>query len=431
MTDADLERQLHDHYRSLDPGPAGRATSRVATALNRAPNRRWKVARLEWLTSIRTGGAVAMAAAAIVLAAVLVPMWSHNRGPAANPTGSAPGATSSYDVAIGNARVKLAGITRQGLVWAQRTTAIAISADHGRTWSDIALPPDSVNAPERTVEVLDRDHAWVLRESPADPQVLRTSDGGMSWSATDLPVSYDPATGVPSGRLSFLDASIGFAILGTNGNLSVLRTQDGGATWAVTGRSVTLESVASDANTLWAAKTWTGSPAAQLFQVSRDAGATWSAVQLPGLDVQSTCVQPGSLWVPGPEGVTFLSATEGYTAVSCSEGNFGTRYYRTTDGGRSWSQVAAIAQPVTAAPVFLDATHWFQPNLAGADLQATADGGKTWTTLGQSGLAGTGIYWFDTRDGKNGAALDQGANSALFLTWDGGRTWQPADFSAH
>jgi photosystem II stability/assembly factor-like uncharacterized protein len=418
MTDSDLERQLRDHYSSLDAGPAGRATSRVSTALNGAPSRRWGPA----------GGAVAMVAAAAVLAVVLVPVWSHNRGPAANPTSTGPAATATYNSAVANARVKLAGITKQGLVWTQLATAIAISTDHGHAWSDIALPQDTVNAPDRTIDVLDRDHAWVLRESPADPQVFRTSDGGASWLSADLPVNYNPATGVPIGRLSFIDVSVGFVVIGTNAEAeTVLRTQDGGATWAVTGRSATLESVA---NTLWAARTSAGSGANQLLRVSRDAGATWTDVPLPGLNVQSTCVQPAELWVPGPGGVAFLSATEGYAAVSCTEGNFGTRYYRTTDAGLSWSQIAAMTRPVGIAPVFVDATHWFQPGVAEADLQATADGGKTWTTLAQNGLAGSPIYWLDTRDGTNGAAVDGGANGALFLTWDGGRTWQPADFAA-
>jgi photosystem II stability/assembly factor-like uncharacterized protein len=431
MTDSDLERELRDHYSSLDAGPAGRATSRVSTALNGAPTRRWGPARSSRAGWIRTSGAVAMVAAAAVLAVVLVPVWSHNRGPAANPTSTGPAATATYNSAVANARVKLAGITKQGLVWAQLATAIAISTDHGHAWSDIPLPKDTVNAPDRSVEVIDRDHAWVLRESTADPQVFRTSDGGASWLSADLPVSYDPATGVPSGRLSFIDASVGFVVIGTNAeDETVLRTLDGGATWSLTGLSATLESVASDANTLWTARTSAGSGANQLLRVSRDAGATWTEVPLPGLDVQSTCVQPGELWVPGPGGVTFLSATEGYAAVSCTEGNFGTRYYRTTDAGLSWSQIAAMTRPVGIAPVFVDATHWLQPDVAEADLQATADGGKTWTTLAQKGLAGSRIYWLDTRDGTNGAALDGGANGALFLTWDGGRTWQPADFAA-
>ena len=36
MTHPDLERELRDHYRSLDAGSSGRATSRVADALDRA-----------------------------------------------------------------------------------------------------------------------------------------------------------------------------------------------------------------------------------------------------------------------------------------------------------------------------------------------------------------------------------------------------------
>jgi photosystem II stability/assembly factor-like uncharacterized protein len=376
-----------------------------------------------------------MVVAAVVLAAVLVPVWSHNRGPAANPTGSAPRATGSYDVAVANARVKLAGMTKQGLVWAQLSTAIATSADHGRTWADIPLPQDTVNAPDRSVDLIDAQHAWVLRESAADPQVFRTSDGGASWSASDLPLSYDPATGLPSGRLLFIDSSVGFAVLGTNANFTVLRTQDGGATWAVTGRSTTLGIVASDPNTIWAADTAAGSGAASLLRVSRDSGATWSSVQLPGLATtggsspsNSACAQPGALWVPGPGGVTFLSATEGYTAVSCTGGDFVTRYYRTADGGRSWTQQAAVGRMVdVAAPVFVDATHWLQPVSAG--LEVTVDSGQTWTTIVSEGLAGYPIFSLATRDGVNGSVLPVGANSPLFLTWDGGRTWRPADFS--
>lgn len=435
MTDADLERELREHYGALDAGPAGRATSRVATALNRAPTRRWIPARVTIIRPVRAGATVAAVAAAFILAVLLVPVWSHNRAPGANPASVTPGATSSYDLAVGNARVKLAGMTRQGLVWAQLTTAIATSTDHGRTWSDIQLPKDTINPPDRSVDLIDRDHAWVLRESAANPQVFRTADGGASWSATDLHLSYDPSVGVPAGRLSFIDASVGFAILGSNSDFTVLRTQDGGVTWAVTGRTATLEIVASDPNTLWAAETAAGSGATSLLSVSRDSGATWADVQLPGLGIPpgssgpslSACAEPGQLWVPGPGGVAFLSATEGYTAVSCTRGDFGTHYYRTTDRGQSWSQVAAIAPSVEVAPVFVDATHWLQPLAAG--LQVTVDGGKTWMTVARNGLEGHQIYWLCTRDGVNGAALPQGANSPLFLTWDGGKTWQPADFS--
>jgi photosystem II stability/assembly factor-like uncharacterized protein len=125
--------------------------------------------------------------------------------------------------------------------------------------------------------------------------------------------------------------------------------------------------------------------------------------------------------------VTFLSATEGYLAVSCTEGGFGTRYYRTADGGHSWSQEAVVARNVDAAPVFVDATHWLQP--IGAGLQVTADGGRTWTTVASEGLADYPTYAFETIDGVNGSALPVGANTPLFLTWDGGKTWRPADFA--
>jgi photosystem II stability/assembly factor-like uncharacterized protein len=105
-------------------------------------------------------------------------------------------------------------------------------------------------------------------------------------------------------------------------------------------------------------------------------------------------------------------------------------------------------------PIFVDATHWLEPGTADlsssigpAGMKATADGGKTWTVVSPSGPNDSAFQSCFSIDGQNGAAvaLDFPAivkyefpplrnayqtRGSLYLTWDGGKTWQLAHFSA-
>ena len=89
--------------------------------------------------------------------------------------------------------------------------------------------------------------------------------------------------------------------------------------------------------------------------------------------------------------------------------------------------------PLTG-PIFLDATHWLQPEKTGA-VMVTSDAGQTWASAGGASV----FAW--TVDGQNWARMDGvdpdpdnpdlgNIYDALFISRDGGVTWQPADFSA-
>ena len=85
MTHLDLERELRNHYRSLDAGSPVRVTSRVADALDRAPERRWNPGAMFRTRWARVAGIAAAAAA--VLAVATLPLWSVRfGGPAASAT---------------------------------------------------------------------------------------------------------------------------------------------------------------------------------------------------------------------------------------------------------------------------------------------------------------------------------------------------------
>jgi hypothetical protein len=176
-----------------------------------------------------------------------------------------------------------------------------------------------------------------------------------------------------------------------------------------------------------------------LLRVSRDAGVTWTSVSLPGLgDTGSADL----LVVPTfSSGFHFISPTEGYVAVQ-ETGARGTRthYFRSPDGGRTWSEVALVeGQRAWAAPIFLDSQHWFQPGLStvlsGVDgsgvayvnadgMNATSDGGKTWRNVGASMGSLDRVWMWDTQYGVAVHGVDN--DSPLYLTSDGGQSWQPA-----
>jgi hypothetical protein len=456
MTDVELERQLRDHYRSLDAGSAGRVSLRMAHALDRAPGSRRSWGVFVASRRARFGGLVLAAVA--LLAVASVPLWAgFTAGPAASVTetlaGFGPGPSGTYNLAVANAAVYQAGMTKNGVEWAVFGRRLSISTDHGRTWRDGTLPtahPGDLPG-AGTVAVVDADHVWFLLSAGVDPRftVFHTSDGGQTWQSTVLPVNIggeSPGTTTFwPGKLSFVDASVGFAFVETSdtGPWTILRTTDGGVSWKATGSAADgWDDVALDADTLWAPfLSDAGSSPAPLLQVSRDAGATWSDVPLPGI----AAAGGDSLFVLGGPtgGVQFLGPSDGYLAILQKTGaSHATLYFGTGDGGRTWSQLATLPEPVTVAPVFRDATHWYQPSMASSPgspgIGVTSDAGKTWaiTAIDDDWLSANEIQGFWTVDGQNEAALGAtnaggAAGQSLFLSRDGGSTWQPADFSAH
>ena len=87
MTHSDVERELRDHYRSLDAGSPGRAASRVADALDQAPAHRWSLGRFIPARALLTAGATVAVVAALTVA--LLPLW-HGSFESTGASGQSP-----------------------------------------------------------------------------------------------------------------------------------------------------------------------------------------------------------------------------------------------------------------------------------------------------------------------------------------------------
>ena len=121
--------------------------------------------------------------------------------------------------------------------------------DGGKAWTRVAtagLPPALDNegafaASGTNAAVFGRDHVWIGTGAAAVARVLRSSDGGRTWSAAATPLAAGPSSGIFS--IAFRDTEHGIVVGGDYRKESeaidnAAITSDGGRTWtAVKGLS--------------------------------------------------------------------------------------------------------------------------------------------------------------------------------------------------
>lgn len=197
--------------------------------------------------------------------------------------------------------------------------------------------------------------------------------------------------------LAFVDGDPNRVLFGHHGGL--LRSDNGGRTWsALAVRDDAMStSPASDGSIVIAGH--------EVFVASRDGGATWApiATDLPSLDIHGFTRDPGD-----PARMWAYLATGGL--------------WESSDFGARWSRVR---QDNVLFP--LAVRDGSRTRLLGVDttgLVESADGGRTWATLGTpetfplTALAAT----------TDGRVVFAGSPDALFRSDDGGRRWQATGY---
>ena len=171
-----------------------------------------------------------------------------------------------------------------------------------------------------------------------------------------------------------------------------------------------------------------------------DGGSHWD-------DVTPTSARAGT-WI-----TYFLDAGNAWLASSVQPGSgspdFSVATYRTADGGRSWQSIGQVAadQGWPTSMDFVDRAHgWLFMNLGfaagsqGVAFYSTTDGGATWTKVSEADTSGNPGHlplscnkgapaFINSATGWTPGACSAGGGPFFYVTHDGGRTWNNAGIS--
>lgn len=271
--------------------------------------------------------------------------------------------------------------------------------DGGQTWTPVpdTCPPYTLYAVDFTSAERGFAAGGSIPFIGARTGILETDDGGVHWH----PV-YDAKGALSAGpvtHLAFSSASQGWAWGGTckmgqNGPCpgSVMVSRDGGRTWSRTGVGALALSVAG--GVAWAQGGYqTG------LRRSSDGGATWSA-------------QP--LRLPSTARFEMLETALNAVWLTTQGGTF-----RSSGGGTTWVRAGPLGVIVRAAPDLVFSTQ-------SPTLRVSRDGGTTWTALTLPGET-DGVTTVAFATPQEGWALLPGRGcfdcTTVDRTQDGGRTW--------
>jgi hypothetical protein len=319
-------------------------------------------------------------------------------------------------------------------------TSLAGTADYGQKWFGVSAP--QTGAPQGASGVgqlrfLNTHDGWAF-----GPQLWVTDDGGAGWKqeqtdgmrVTDLETANDRAFAL------FATCTGSGPEFGAHcSRFSLYTSAAGSDQWQrVPGPTASLPQAgtgqpASASLVLAGSHGYLLAPSGEVLSGSLT-GAAWTIA-----DVQAPCA-PGQ---PGPGGQPtggLLAAGSGQLILVCNSaasasGDSQTKIVmQSSNGGASWSTVGdapstGIATSVAAA----------QGNLVvlatGSGLYLSGDGGTSWQTA-ETGPAGAaagkqGFSYVGMTSNTNGVALPADPTlDEVFITTDGGSTWQPHSVSS-
>jgi photosystem II stability/assembly factor-like uncharacterized protein len=305
--------------------------------------------------------------------------------------------------------------------------------DGGTSWAGLTT---GFTVPLRVVRVITPESIVV----GGGCVVRRSDDGGASFKKLPWSASEDRC-GSKIRSLHFASSDVGYLLL-ANGR--VLRTQDGGRTWSV--RTAVPDSKAAvPGSTLQVSDIWftglntgfvvTGDGA--IYRTG-DGGTSWSPVAVAPQHLDSLYfTDPGTGYAAG--GTSLMKTIDGgftwsrqgavlspssLASVSCADAlrcvattRDGHRLVRTADGGANWYSVSPATRALRAAG-FTAAGHVVAVGDSGTSV-VSYDGGLTFTAVGGD----LGASFTTLRAGSPAIAYAFGKAGALARTSDGGRDW--------
>ena len=240
-------------------------------------------------------------------------------------------------------------VVRQNVVWASGTDGTVIrTVDGGKTWSLMRVA-GAESLDFRGIKAFDEKTAVIISSGPAEKgqaKIYRTTDGGRNWTQ----VYEDNRAGIFFDAIAFWDHKHGIVLSDPiDGKFALFTTEDGGLTWkqlspsppsalanegafAASNSCLTVEG----ARNVWFATG--GANVARVFR-SRDRGLTW--------DVSETPMHPTNA-SSGIFSIAFAGADDGVAVggdyAHPAASNL-PNLLQTHDGGKTW-QTAEPTNPV-------------------------------------------------------------------------------------
>lgn len=273
----------------------------------------------------------------------------------------------------------------------------------------------------RDADYVDDDHVFACG---GGGQLLRSFDGGSTWSFNDL------ATSEYFSAVQFLGPDTGFLC----GSTYVRGTVDGGNSWATVSAGTSAE--IQNMYFVDALHGWT-SHMSGLVSRTTNGGLSWTVTSI-GMNVPLSelfftdllhgwvagyngvirrTVDGGITWLPSPSGITGQVTAMWFTdSLSGWAGAVSGTLLRTTDGGLSWTSIAMpTTQPINDVRFVSPAQGW---QVCGdGTVFTTADGGATWT------MSNGAMEMEALARNSAGELLTVGYCGAIGLSDDGGASW--------
>jgi photosystem II stability/assembly factor-like uncharacterized protein len=309
---------------------------------------------------------VRMALAPVVAAVVSAPLMAQSP------------ATPKWTLVATGVTARLRGISAPSsrVIWASGTGGTVIrTGDGGATWSRLEIP-DSASLDFRDIDASDERTAYVLSIGDGDAsRIYKTTDTGRTWTLqfrNDNPRAFYDA-------MAFRDSRTGFAVSDSvDGRMIVIATTDGGAHWSpiASGLPPALEGegafAASGTNiALGRNHVWIGTNASRVVR-STDNGRTWSVTNTP---------LPASASA-GIFSIAFADDNRGvvvggdYKVESGALNNAAI----TIDGGQTWTLVTGLGG-FRSAVAFIPSLPGTAVAVGPSGADYSSDSGRTWTSI--------------------------------------------------
>lgn len=236
--------------------------------------------------------------------------------------------------------------------WVLQGERLLWTADGGATWVD--RTPMGIFARWLGVHFEDPQRGWALvldsaRDGVSAWQALRTTDGGVTWQASGLPVSAELASLGEAAFFDFVDENQGWLSVRLQSSSAfslgaLFSTQDGGQTWQMLSIPIGAAVHFADALNGWTA----GGAAGDELYVSRDGGRSWQSAAF----VQAQ----GAVFYGLPR---FSDAAQGTIAVTVADpAQPRLEMYVTRDGGQTWQISGAVPLSAEALPGVMAPLAW-------------------------------------------------------------------------